>query len=347
MKPAQISKLLLLFILFGGVYLLIRQYFPFVLPSFMQLGSYTQNNSQPREELGEVVNDVSLALEEEGAKVPLEKLLRGCSGKDCIPAINNPSFESIAEADKWLEGEDRIFILTFNDQTKLYPQKIMNRHEIVNDWYGNSEEETAIAVTFCPLCGSATAFERKVNGTITQFGVSGRLHNSDLVMYDRLEGNLWQQISGEAITGPAARRDELLKPLLLLTMEWKQVKEEYPKAEVLQRLPGLRGYDAYPYGTYEKNGEIYFGVDNEDSRLHPKAWIYGLEIEGETKAYPQDLLIDGKVFKDTLGGVSLSITTTEGITSFINTKTGEEVVPLKLFWFAWVAFHPDTVLYSN
>jgi hypothetical protein len=347
MKPTKLSKILLLFILFGGIYLLIRQYFPFILPQFMHFSSSSQNSSQVKTELGEVVNNVSLALEEDGAKIPLDKLLRGCSGKDCIPAINNPSFESIAEADKWLEDTDRIFILTFNDQTKLYPQKIMNRHEIVNDWYGESDDLTAIGVTFCPLCGSATAFERKVNGTITQFGVSGRLHNSDLVMYDRLEGSLWQQISGEAITGPAARRDELLKPLLLVTMEWQQAKEEYLEAEVLQRLSGLRGYDQYPYGTYEKNGEIYFGVDNEDSRLHPKDWIYGLEIDGESKAYPDELLTKGKVLRDTLGGVSLSITTIDGITSFVNTKTGEEIVPLKLFWFAWAAFHPDTLLYSN
>lgn len=347
MKFTQINKFLLLIILFGGVYLLIRQYFPFILPSFMQFNSFSQNSSQVREELGEVVNNVSLALEEDGAKVPLDKLLRGCSGKDCIPAINNPSFESIAEADKWLEDTDRIFILTFNDQTKLYPQRIMNRHEIVNDWYGEGGNETAIGVTFCPLCGSATAFERKVNGTITQFGVSGRLHNSDLVMYDRLEGSLWQQISGEAIMGPAARRNELLKPLLLVTMNWQQAKEEYPGADVLQRLPGFRGYDTYPYGTYEVNGEIYFGVENEDSRLHPKAWVYGLEIEGESKAYPEELLTDGKVIRDTLGGVSITITSSKGVTSFVSNKSGEEIVPLKLFWFAWAAFNPDTLLYSN
>ena len=89
------------------------------------------------------------------------------------------------------------FGVNYNGEQRAYPQRIMNWHEIVNDIYG----ETPIAITFCPLCGTAEAFVRVVNSETVEFGVSGKLYNSDLVMYDRTEGSLWQQITGEGNSG--------------------------------------------------------------------------------------------------------------------------------------------------
>lgn len=295
-----------------------------------------------------VITDKNLALEEDGAKVALDELLQGCSLPDCISSIDNPNFENVSQADGWLEDSDRVFILTFNDQTKIYPQRIMNWHEIVNDWYESDRNNPiAVAVTFCPLCGTATAFERKVDGTVTEFGVSGKLHNSDLVMYDRLEGSLWQQITGEAIVGPAARRDELLDPLPIFALNWKQAKVKFPEALVLSRETGhSRNYDRYPYGTYEEDDQIYFSVNNSDERLHPKAWVHGIVVDGQAKAYDEEVLLGQKSLNDTINDTPILIENDQGQISFINQITSEDIVPLRSFWFAWATFHPETQLYS-
>jgi hypothetical protein len=235
-----------------------------------------------------------------------------------------------------------VIILEFEGLTKVYPQRILNRHEIVNDWFG----DTPIAISYCPLCGSAVAFQRIVDGKITQFGVSGYLHNSDLVMYDRLEGSLWQQITGEAITGPAARRDEKIKPILLIVLPWAEASSKYPRAEVLSRDTGLpeSSYNTYPYGDYETDDAVYFPVSGNDNRLHSKAWVYGIEINGQTAAFEENKLKPGKQTYE-VGSLIVEVTYENDIASFKNQETGEEIVPLKLFWFAWASFNPDTLLF--
>lgn len=297
----------------------------------------------------EIVNQVSLRLEKNGAKVPPSELLQACfGGQDCIPSIDDPEFESVAEADTWLPADARILILIYNGTTKLYPQLILNRHEIVNDWFPAeaAEEATAIAVTYCPLCGTGTAFERRVNGVITEFGVSGRLHNSNLVMYDRLEGSLWQQVTGEAVTGPAARRDEVLDPLFLVTLDWEVAKQRYPEAEVLARPDAGTDYTIYPYGNYETSTEVNFPVNNQDGRLHPKDWVQGILVAGQAKAYPETALEQQVSFTDQVGNTQIRFINNGGEFVFENLDTGETLVPLRSFWFAWAAFYPDTQLYQ-
>lgn len=293
---------------------------------------------------GETVRDVELQNDFSGAKVAPGDLLQGCFGKDCIPSIDNPRFETAQEADTWLRPDDRVFALNYQGVIRAYPQRIMNWHEIVNDEIGG----TPVAVTFCPLCGSALAFERRVDGVVTQFGVSGKLHNSDLVMYDRYEGSLWQQITGEAIVGPAARRDEVLVKVPIITVPWSQWKAEHPDSQVLSRDTGfLRDYDQYPYGTYEEDDELLFGVKGLDRSLLIKTVVYGVEVNGASKAYPESIFEKSTVVKDAVGGVPLTLTKEpNGEIKVTNTKTGEAIIPIRLFWFAWAAFHPETELYE-
>jgi len=292
-----------------------------------------------------VVGNVDLQDDFTGAKVAKEDFLQGCFGRDCIPSIDNPKFETAEEADTWLLADDRIFALDYNGATRAYPQRIMNWHEIVND----EANDTPIAVTFCPLCGSALAFERKVDGVITEFGVSGKLHNSDLVMYDRYEGNLWQQITGEAIVGPAARRDEILVKVPIITVEWSQWRAEHPDTEVLSRDTGFsRNYDQYPYGTYEQNDELLFGVKGLDNSLQIKTPVYGIEVDGLSKAYPESVFEKSNKFTDKLGAVALNLSKdSDGNVMITRAGTGEEIIPIRLFWFAWAAFHPNTELYKQ
>lgn len=290
-----------------------------------------------------------VSIEQDQSLIPVGEILQGCfSGEDCIPSIDMPVFETVTAADEWLDPEDRVFVVQNDDITKAYPQRILNWHEIVNDWFG----DTPIAVTFCPLCGTATAFERTVDGTITEFGVSGKLHNSDLIMYDRLEGNLWQQITGAAIVGPAAvEREEKLEHQVVITLEWEQVQAEYPDARVLSRQTGeRRDYAAYPYGSYEQDADVGFGVVADD-RLHPKSWVYGILIDGVAKAYPEDMILaeleTTAAIQDNIGGQGVIIErNADSSVRFVEEATGKEIVPLRSFWFAWAAFYPDTTVFE-
>lgn len=305
---------------------------------------------------GVVVREVSLATDFTGAKVNQGDLIQGClGGKDCIPAIDNPKFENSDDADKWLQGGDRVFGINVNSNQRAYPQRILNWHEIVNDTIPCAlkteceEDPRHLIVTFCPLCGSALAFEPKVSGVITQFGVSGKLHNNDLVMYDRYEGSLWQQITGEAIVGPAARKNEKLNLVSLTTTTWSEWKDKYPDTLVLSRDTGhVRNYDQYPYGTYEENDELLFGVKGLNRALPIKTIVYGIEVASQAKAYPDELIKQKRVITDSIAGVPLKIESLDsGEVRVMSIKTGESVIPIRLFWFAWAAFHPDTELYTK
>lgn len=296
-----------------------------------------------------VIQNVKLQNNFASAKVKSSDLLQGCfGGKDCIPSIDDPKFESVNQA-SWLTDEDVVFAVDYKGTQLAYAQRILNWHEIVNDTLRlRSGQAIPIAVTFCPLCGSALAFERKVDGVITEFGVSGKLHNSDLVMYDRYEGNLWQQITGEAIVGPAARRNEVLKQIPIATTNWGKWKKEHPNTLVLSRDTGhIRDYEAYPYGTYEQNDDLYFGVKNLNKKLQIKTVVYGVEVGGSSRAYPESAFNKNPVIEDLVGGVSLRLEKLEsGEIKITNLQTNENIIPIRLFWFAWASFHPDTELYK-
>jgi hypothetical protein len=309
-------------------------------------GMNKSSEPAPNAEPGEtVVRDVSLQNDFTGAKVEESELLQGCFSQDCIPSIDDPKFESVSQADEWMRANDRVFALNYKGAVRAYPQRILNWHEIVND----EVDGKPFMITFCPLCGSALAFERTVNSVITEFGVSGKLHNSDLVMYDRFEGNLWQQITGEAIVGPAARRDEVLRKVPMITVEWSQWKKEHPDTLVLSRDTGFsRNYDQYPYGTYEQDEQLLFGVKGLDKSLQIKTVVYGVEVDGMSKAYPESAFDANSSFTDQLGETSLKLERqANGEIKVTNVDTGEEIIPIRLFWFAWAAFHPDTELYAK
>ena len=301
---------------------------------------------EPAEPGATVVRDVRLASDFTGAKVDRGDLIKGCfAGKDCIPSIDRPVFEDAESASSWLRDTDVVFAVNLNGVQKAYAQRILNWHEIVNDEIGGNE----VAITFCPLCGSALAFERVVGGVITEFGVSGFLHNSDLVMYDRYEGNLWQQITGEAIVGPAAQRGEILKQIPIITTTWEQWRMQHPDTLVLSLDTGFsRNYDRYPYGAYEEDDELYFGVEGLDTTLQIKTVVYGIEVKGESKAYPEQAFDDEPEIVDMISGVEVRLERMEdGAVTAVNLQTGEEIIPVRLFWFAWAAFHPDTELYRS
>ena len=280
-------------------------------------------------------------ITQDRASIDITKIRQGCiGGKDCLVSIDEPQFESVQEANAWLSDNDLVFGISINGDVRSYPQRILNRHEIVNDVVGG----TPVLVTFCPLCGTAIAFERTVNGNIVTFGVSGKLVNSNLVMYNRADNSLWQQQGGEQIVGdhPGTK----LPKVPLTTTTWGQWKFSHPDTKSLTRPSGDSSlYDIYPYGNYESSRELGFGVVHTDARLHEKAIIYGVVINDQAAAYSQDGLIRDGIFSDTVGGAPITITRkTTGEVSVMREDTGEEIIPERGFWFSWAAFYPETKL---
>lgn len=291
-----------------------------------------------------VNNTVALTTDFEGAKVQRRKLLQGCPKQDCIPSLDAPIFETAESAAAWLQEEDVVFAVEHRGEFRAYPQRIMNWHEIVNDQI----EGDNVLITFCPLCGSALAFRPDVNGRDVMFGVSGKLHENDLVMYDRLEGNLWQQITGEAIVGPAAQRGETLKQLPIVTTTWEEWVEENPETLVLSRDTGyVRDYDVYPYGTYEQDDRILFGSSDAGVALQTKTVVYGIHVNSVSKAYTEDDLKAEHTITDKVGGESVVVSRDSSGAVSVRLADGTEIIPTRLFWFAWAAFNPDTELYAS
>ncbi|MBI2040048.1 DUF3179 domain-containing protein [Candidatus Microgenomates bacterium] len=296
---------------------------------------------QPVQEIIRKLPGQEFNLDSKKAKIDLNKLRQGCPVKDCIPAIDNPEFISATDAEKQnqITDDDVVFAVFHKGVAKAYPQRILNWHEIVNDTVGGDP----ILVTFCPLCGTALGFERPAD---TTFGVSGKLVNSNLVMYDRKTETLWQQLGGEAIVGELV--GQKLKPFPVDTLLWKDWKKLHPDTQVLSQDTGYsRDYSVYPYGSYETDRSVYFPAEGtQDSRLHPKQIVWGIEVEGKFKAYDDKRLSAVGVVNDTLNGVNLKIERSKVGQVRITKEDGSQVIPDRSMWFAWVSFHPETELFK-
>lgn len=271
------------------------------------------------------------------------KLQSGGPPKDGIPSIDNPKFISVTEANKFLKDDELILGINLNGDKRAYPLQIMVWHELVNDII----DKKPILISYCPLCGTGIAFSREVNNEAIEFGVSGKLYNSDLVMYDRKTNTLWEQITGKAIIGELTGMK--LKQVSLDTIKWNEWKELYPDTSVLSKDTGFsRSYGTWPYGDYDTSKEIYFPVENKDDSLHPKNVVYGIVINGKYKAYREDDLKKAPKIEDKFNNANLIIErSNEGIVTIKNKDTNENIVPVRSFWFAWYAFHPETELYTK
>jgi hypothetical protein len=266
-------------------------------------------------------------------------LTQGCPRRDCIPSIDAPRFVAADQASH-IGAEDLVLGLSIDAVARAYPTAILNFHEIVND----SVAGQPVAVTFCPLCGSGTAVRRVVDGEVVEFGVSGLLFDSDLVMYDRSSASLWQQITGRAFVGP--KRGTQLQSLPLAMTSWSEWRTAHPHSEVL--LPPERpraDYARDPYQDYVARAELMFPVRANDLRVHPKTVVHGIELGPAAAAVSERLLRAERQLTQTVGARSLTWTLGEdgGVQVSVD---GESLaaVPHRMFWFAWYTFHPHTEL---
>jgi len=273
--------------------------------------------------------------------IPLNEIHDGGPPKDGIPALYDPKFIPAQDA-QYLKTSDRILGLDINGEVKAYPLKILNWHEIVNDSIGGQD----VLVSFCPLCGTGMAFDANIKDKRFLFGVSGKLYNSDMLMYDKETQSLWSQIKMEAVTGAMTGEKLVLLPLIHTT--WGAWTKRYPNTKVLSKQTGFsRDYAKSPYDFYEQGDTLMFPVNHDDSRLPRKSWVVGVIINGKPKAYSFKRLREkDETFQDVVGGEEVRVHyDKENQSAVIKDAEGNILPSTQAYWFAWVAFYPKTELY--
>ncbi|MCC5942846.1 MAG: DUF3179 domain-containing protein [Balneolaceae bacterium] len=253
----------------------------------------------------------------EKRSIDLNELIDGGPGKDGIPSIDNPKFVSQNEASGWLRDREPVISLEIDGEARAYPIQILMWHEIANDVIGG----VPVSVTFCPLCYSAIVFDRRHNGEVLEFGVSGLLRHSDMIMYDRETESLWQQFSGEALV--SVYTGDFLKIVPSQLISFEQFRQAHPEAPVLSRETGhRRNYGENPYAGYDDINNSPFLLKNDvPGEISPMEKVIGVRTEAEVKGYTYSVTKEKRVLHDTVGGEPIVIFHLDGMASAMDNRT--------------------------
>ena len=220
--------------------------------------------------------------------------------RDAIKPIYEPRYDGVEGGD-WLDGDDAVIGYASESGAYAYPVKILNLHEIVNDFI----DGVPVLVSYCPLCASAVVYDRTLDGQVLLFGNTSALYESDMVMYDHETGSYWFQVLGEAIVGPLTGKRLTMLPSM--TTRWDEWKRLHPDTLVLSRnlglLSGRSAYDRDPFASYDQSvnrGRFAFPVseDKLDARLRPGDRVIALQVGDSHRAYElldEDWLVNGEV----------------------------------------------------
>lgn len=275
------------------------------------------------------------------ATIPRSEILSGGPPRDGIPSLDTPKFVPSGNV-TFLKDDDMVIGLERGSAARAYPLRILVWHEIVNDVIGGDP----VAVTYCPLCGTSMVFDAQVGGRQRNFGVSGLLYQSDVLMYDRETQSLWSQLKMEAVSGPEVGKKLTLLPSEYLT--WKAWRKNHPDGEVLSPDTGhKRDYGEDAYASYFATEQTMFPVPHTRRELANKTKVLGLVISDQAKAYPLDQLPDNEAVRDLLSGQSIEILWNRATKELlVKTPDGRPVPFVVGFWFAWQAFHPKTEIWK-
>ncbi len=238
-------------------------------------------------------------------KIRLEEITWGGVLVDGIPSLDNPKMIAAAQAD-YLKGDDLVFGVKINGDTRAYPLRIMGWHEMFNDTIGG----VPVALAYCTLCGSGILFETSVEGRNKPlvFGSSGFLFRSNKLMFDRETDSLWNQFTGKPVTGPLAQSDISLKILPVLITSWNKWKTSNPETQVLSLETGYRrNYDSgNVYKEYFASPDLMFpAIVRDESVLKRKDYIFGVREFALAKAWPISAFKDMRVINDGIGKKNL------------------------------------------
>lgn len=252
------------------------------------------------------------AGEDVPAEVPLEEIVEGGPPPDGIPPIDDPVLEPVEEAADWLEPEDPVMVVEHAGEVRGYPLAILTFHEIVNDELGGEP----VVVTYCPLCNSGLVFDAEIDGQVLDFGTSGRLWRSNLVMYDRDSRSLWSQFSGEAIVGDRVGQE--LDRLPMQMVGFAELAERWPDAAVLSRDTGHeRPYGRNPYSGYE-DGDPFLFDGETDGPLAQMDRVVAAGGDEDPLAVPLERLAEDRVVRTTIADDPVAVLWAPGAASALD-----------------------------
>lgn len=277
------------------------------------------------------------------SSVPFSEIISGGPPKDGIPAIDDPSFITVGTETRLGAREPVIAVELSGQIPRAYPIRYLTWHEIVNDVIN----QRPITVTFCPLCNSALVFDGMLNGEERTFGVSGKLRNSDMIMYDRQTESWWQQAIGEGIVG--VHMGDQLSQIPSWMESWEQFKTRNPDALVMDQPDSRRAYGRNPYVRYDGSSRpfLYRG-ENPPHGIAPLMRV----IKVGQRAWPMERLQQ----EITLNEAGVTISWASGQASALDTASiaeGKDVGTIRvrdengndlahdvMFAFAFHAFYP-------
>ena len=336
------------------------------------VGEVTPTTTEPSS-IDEAIPTAEEALPLSRAPDELRSLaVSGGPPKDGIPSIDNPVFVGPREAD-FLESGDPVFGVARNGEIKAYPQKILVQHETVNDHLGDEP----VAVTYCPLTGTVQGFQRGK----TTFGVSGRLINNNLIMYDRATEAWWPQIPATSIPGPwhDDPGTHSLREFRLVWTTWEQWLEQHPGTWVLSTETGsARNYSNDPYGAYNPPTGYYtsektlFQTLSEDDRFSKKRVFMGARTPAGAVAFDKETLLEEGTMTGQIGDTPVvAVTDPRFDTGYVYLNPEERQVAFEdgtvllegaehdpdglpltrvhtfdAMWFAWIGYYPESNVYA-
>ncbi len=287
----------------------------------------------------------------DNATIDFGEVLSGGPPKDGIPAIDAPRFEPVGDVTD-IGRQEPVMVVRTEDGAKAYPLRILMWHELAND----EVDGVPVLVSYCPLCNTAIVFDRRVDGRVLDFGVSGKLRHSDMIMYDRQTESWWQQFTGEGIVGAYA--GQRLKRLPSRLWPYEKFAETYPRGQVLvPNVEHARNYGANPYYRYDSSATPFLYRGEFDEGIEPLAYVVavgdqawpltGLREAGEISDGPLRL-----VWQDGMNSALDAGRISEGrdigyVEVFDHGGAEPRAVPfVTTFAFAFRAFHPDGVIHG-
>lgn len=282
-----------------------------------ELPADLQNQSPPPGARGQFTTDFSRAT------ISYDQVMSGGPPKDGIPSVDEPKFISASEADSWIAEDETVQVVSVGSgeerETHIYPIQILMWHEIVNDVVGGRP----VTVTYCPLCNTGIAFDRRFDGRLLDFGTTGRLRYSNLIMYDRQTETWWQQATGRGVAGAYA--GGRLEMVPMLTLSWSDAADEYPDARVLSRDTGYnRSYGRNPYRGYDTAERPFLYRGPTDDEFSPMTRVVTVFHNDSSEAFPYPTLREEQVVTASIGGDSIAVFWAPGTASPLDTgSTGD------------------------
>lgn len=282
------------------------------------------------------------------SNISIAEIISGGPPRDGIPSIDDPQFKSASD-DLDITGTEPVISIEVNGEDRTYPVRILMWHEIVNDVAGGEP----VTVTYCPLCNASVVFDRRLDGKVLDFGTSGMLRYSDMIMYDRQTDSLWQQFTGEAVIGDLAGQELTILPSR--TESIAVFTARHPAGKVLVPPTNTRRrYGTNPYRGYDTTKAPFL----YDGKYTGNVPALSRVVAVDKHAWPLSVLRK----KKTITSGDLTLTWSKGQNSALDsakirngrdvgnltvTRAGKDAVHHIPFAFAFMAFHPDGVIHEK